>query len=812
MQTLIQDLRYFLRQILNNPGFTVTSVVSLALGIGATTAIFSVIYAALLNPYPYPTADRIVRLTIHSKEVPIDEVLLNGPQVQQVRQLPVIESVLAMDHHALALTGHELPENVNVVNLISNGFNDLGVPPLVGRGLLPSDAIDGQDPQPVVVLGYKFWQKHFLSNPDVLGNTLQLDRKNYQIVGVAMPRFTWYSADVYLPLKLTQNPGPVFTVDLLLKPGVTHDAANAALQPVLGQFARDMPKHFPKQFKVGVEGLNEWVVRSISKTLYLLFGAVAVLLAIGCANVSILLLVRGTARQHELAVRSAVGARRLRVIRQLLTESLVLAGLGALLGVLAAYGILAIIRTLLPRYAFAPEVVVRMNVPVLFFSAGVALATGILFGLWPAVQLSRTHLADVLQTGLRRIAGTVHGRSTHRVLISPQIAFTLLLLTGAGSALEGFLRLLHTPLGYDPHHVLWVGIPLRANSSATWGSRAAYVDQLRAKVAEMPGVTMAAISNNATPPRNGWTERFEILGKPAEEQAIGSINMVSPEYFAVLRIPVLRGRVWNQTENFNGARVAVINRTLAQRFFPNGDAIGHSVKVPDLEERPPELLLAPHMTDSWLQIIGIVDDARNDGLRDPVKPAIFLPYTLSMWRTTQILVRSDVPPSALLHAVRAQLTTVNPEQQTYSGIVEDLDTWLSEQPERQQQLAAWIFGLFAVLALVLAAVGLYSVVSYTVAQRTNEFGIRMALGAQPRDVLRIVFSSTLASIGTGMLAGLLMTLILGTILAKWAEGNSRDPVVLLAGVFVLSVASAIACIIPARHASAVAPMTALRCE
>jgi predicted permease len=412
MQTLIQDLRYFLRQILNNPGFTITSVVSLALGIGATTAIFSVIYAALLNPYPYPTADRIVRLTIHSKEVPIDEVNLNGPQVQQVRQLPVVENVLAMDYQALTLTGHELPENVFVVNLISNGFNDLGVPPLLGRGLLPSDAIDGQDPQPVLVLGYKFWQKHFLSNPDVLGNTLQLDRKNYMIVGVAMPRFTWYSADVYAPLKLTQDPGPMFTVNLLLKPGVTRDAANAALQPLLEQFARDMPKHFPKQFKVGVEGLNEWVVRSISKTLYLLFGAVAVLLAIGCANVSILLMVRGTARQHELAVRAAVGARRLRVIRQLLTESLLLAVVGTVLGVLTAYGILAIIRALLPRYAFAPEVVIRMNLPVLFFSAGVALATGILFGLWPAVQLSRTRIGHMLQAGRRRMAGTVHGEDT----------------------------------------------------------------------------------------------------------------------------------------------------------------------------------------------------------------------------------------------------------------------------------------------------------------------------------------------------------------------------------------------------------------
>lgn len=306
MQVLLQDLRYSLRQFINNPGFTITALVSLALGIGATTAVFSVIYAALLNPYPYPDADRIVRLTIDKG----DWANLNGAQIQQVRQLRAVETVLAMDFHALTMTGHDVPENVNVVGLISNGFTDLGVRPILGRGLLPSDAIDGQDPQPVVVLSYKFWQKHFLGNPDAVGKSLQLDRADYLIVGVAAPRFTWYSADVYRPLKLSQDPGLFKMVDLRLNPGVTHEQANAALQPLLEQFARDVPKHFPEHFKVQVEDLNAWVRRGISGTLYLLFGAVALLLAIGCGNVSILLLARGTARQHELAVRTAAVADR----------------------------------------------------------------------------------------------------------------------------------------------------------------------------------------------------------------------------------------------------------------------------------------------------------------------------------------------------------------------------------------------------------------------------------------------------------------------------------------------------------------------
>lgn len=812
MQTVLQDLGYALRQMAKSPGFTLTAVISLALGIGATTAVFSVIYAALMNPYPYPAADRIVRLTVDTKAGPGEWVNLNGPQIEQLRQVPVIESVLAMDYHAMTLTGHDLPENVNALGLISTGFDALGVPPVLGRGLLPSDAIDGQEPQAVTVLSYKFWEKHFFSNPDALGKTLQLNRKNYLIVGVAAPRFTWYMADVYLPLKLTQDPGPMCIVDIRLRPGVTHEAADAALEPLLDTFARDMPKHFPEHFHVKVEGLNEWVVRGISGTLYLLFGAVALLLAIGCGNVSILLLARGTARQHELAVRAAVGASRSRLACQLLTESLLLAAIGAVLGVLAAYGMLAGIQTVLPRYAFAPEVLIHINLPVLFFSVGVALATGVLFGLWPALELSRTKAGQAMQLNVRWVAGSVRGRRAHNALIAGQIALTLLLLAAAGSAMEGFVNLMHQPLGYDPHHVMSVGIPLHEDSYATWAARVAYFEQLRARVAEIPGVNITAISTNATPPRNGWDSRFAILGKLADEQQVGSINMVGPGYFRTLHIPLLEGRVWNETENQDGAHIAVINRTLARRYFPKGDAIGHSLKLPDVEDRPPGILSAANIADSWLLIVGIVDDARNDGLRNPIKPAVYVPYTLSMREGTQILVRSEVPPLTLLHAVGAQVAAVNAEQQVYNN-VEDLDSWISDEPEWQQEhLAAWIFSVLAWLALALAAVGLYSVVSYTVAQRTNEFGIRMALGAQRGHVMRVVFASTLGSVGTGVLAGLVLTLAMNTILAKWAQGNSHDPRLLLAGALLLSFVSGSACAIPARRATEVDPMTALRCE
>jgi predicted permease len=812
MQVLHQDIRYSLRQFIKNPGFTLTALISLALGIGATTAVFSVIYAALMNPYPYPNADRIVRVTMESKAGSDNWTNLNGPQIQQVRQLGVVESVLAMDFHAMTLTGPDLPENVNVVGLIANGFTDLGVPPALGRGLLPSDAIDGEDPQPVVVIGYKFWQKHFLGNPDVVGKTLQLDRKDYLIVGVAAPRFTWYSADVYRPLKLSQDPARTNLVNLRLKPGVTHDQANAALQPLLEQFAHDMPKHFPEYFKVKVEDLNAWVRRGISGTLYLLFGAVALLLAIGCGNVSILLLARGTARQHELAVRTAIGAQRRRIVRQLLTESLLLATMGAGLGVAAAYGILAVMKAVLPRYAFAPEVVININLPVLLFCIIVALATGVLFGLGPSLRLSRTKVGQVMQSNARRVLGGVHGRKTYDLLIGGQIALTLLLLAGAGSAMEGFVRLLHMRLGYDPHNVMSVGIPLHENTFTTWEARNAYFEQLRAKVAETPGVTGTAISTNATPPHSGDNMRFEILGKPSVEDQMGLVHSVNEGYFATLRIPMLEGRVWDEAENHRGALVAVINRTLAQRYFPGGDAVGHSMKVPGFEERPPLILSVPKLADSWLQIVGVVDDVKDNGLLEPVKPALYLPYTVSLRQWTQILVRADVPPLMLLHTIRQQLAAVNPEQQTFSE-VEDLDGWISDEQEWQQEhLAAWIFGVFGVLALALAAVGLYSMVSYSVVQRTNEFGIRMALGAGRGHVLRIVFASTLVSVGSGIVVGLTLAVALNSVVQKWAQGNARDPLVLLTGTALLLVVSAVACGLPARRAARVDPMTALRYE
>jgi predicted permease len=812
MQTLVQDIRFSLRQLIKSPAFTLTAVISLAMGIGATTAVFSVVYAILMNPYPYAASDRMVHMRYKDRAGHENGFGLTGAQWQQIKTSPVVEDAFVSDDWNLTVTGHDLPEDVSGVYLNSGAFNYLGVPTFLGRGLVPADALDGQDPQPVVVLGYKFWQRHFNGNPAVLGRTLELVHKNYTIVGVAAQRFTWDDGDVYLPLKITQDPVRSFYVGVRLKPGVTHEAASAALRPLMEQFANETPKHFPKdRFQFYLVGLNDDFVRDLGGTLYLLFSAVALLLAIGCGNVSILLLARGTARQHEFALRTAIGASRHRIIRQLLTESLLLSLTGAMLGVLLAYRALSTIVAMLPKYSFPHEAAIQINLPVLMFSVGAALLTGILFGLWPALQLSRPEVSQVMQSSTRKIAGGVRGRTTHNALIAGQIALTLLMLAGAGAAMEGFLHLMQIPLGYDPHNVMSVGIPVHDGTYPTWAARSAYFDQLLKKVSAVPGVTMAAISSNATPPSNGWQTGVEILGKPAQADQKVRINFVNPGYFPLLRIPIAQGRMWDETENHNAAHVAVINQTMARLYFPNGDALGHSLKVPEMRDEPPFNVAAKGGAD-WLQIVGVILDKRDDGLKKPIVPEAFVPYTLSMRMFTQILVRSEVPPLTLLHAVGAEVNSVDPDQQIY-GEVHDLEHWITDLQEWQRErLVAWLFGAFAVLALALAAVGLYSVVSYSVAQRTNEFGIRVALGAQRGHVLRIVFASTVASVGSGIFVGLLLTLALNKVLAQWAEGSSRDPLILLVVTALLSLVAAIACAGPARKALGVDPMTALRYE
>ena len=811
MRVLVQDSIFAFRQLRKSPGFALTAIFSLALGIGATTAVFSVVYGVLMNPYPYKDPDRMVHLVLKDKAGNKHWPGLTGPQIRQVRQARSIESVVGEDQWNLTTTDEELPEDVSGDYLTANATTHFGVPALMGRGFIPSDGPYGQDPQPVAVLSYKFWQRHYAANPDVLGRTLRLVHKSYTIVGVMPARFTWGDGDVYLPLKVTDSPSIQYGAYLLLKPGVSRAAANAELQSLMVQFAKDTPSHFPPAFRVALQGLNDQFVERLGPTLFLLFGAVGLLLAIGCANVSILLLARGTARRHELAVRAAMGAGRGRILRQLLTESLGLSLAGAALGVLLAYQGVQLIVKWLPENSFPHEAAISINLPVLIFSVALALATGVLFGLSPAMHLSRPDLAGILQAGTRRMTAGVRGRRMHGILVAAQVALTLLLLASAGGTIRGFVRLMHTNLGYDPHYAMSAPIPVHDNTYMTWDSRAQYFEQLRQRVAALPEVVSAGISTNATPPSNGWNTHFEILGKPVPQERELRTNFVSPEYFAVLHIPLVQGRMFDHAETMRGARLALVNQTLAHQYWPLGEALGQQIRVPQLKSEPPYAPAVPN-SDGWLQIVGIVGDARDDGLREPVKPAIYVPYTMKMPMFTQILVRTRVEPLTVLRAVRAQVHAVDPDQQV-AGRVRNLEQWISTQPEwAQERLVATLFSAFAILALVLSALGLYSVVSYLVAQRTNEFGIRMALGAGRTHVLRLVFASTSLSVGGGLLAGVVLSLALKGVLARWAEGSSMDAAIVLGVIAVSMAAATVACVLPAYRASSIDPVVALRYE
>jgi predicted permease len=811
MPILLQDLRFALRQIFRNLGFSLTAILSLTLGIGATVAVYSILYDAVLHPWPYAGIDRICDVWITDNGGRDWTWDLTGPQIRQLRQTRAVEDVVASSFSNQAITGSDVPDDVRLIEMTGSHIQFLGLPPLLGRYFVPSDAPDGQDPQPVAVLSFKFWQRHYRGDPAVAGKTIQLNHKTYTILGVMPVRFTWGDGEVFVPMKLASDQTHRYGTKIKLRPGISFAAAESEFRPIFQEFDRQTPNVFPKQFKISVRGLADTYTRDLKKTMFLLFGAVALLLAIGCGNVSILLLARGTARQHEFAIRSAVGASRFRIVRQLLTESLLLSLTGAGLGIFVAYRTIGFIIPRLPEYSYPYEADFHINIAVLFFSVGLALLTGIVFGLFPALQSARPEISQVMQAGTQRLTGSVKGRRLHTALIAGQIALTLLLMTAAGAAIQGFIRMNTAPLGYEPRHVMSVVIPIGEDAHTTWADRARFVTELRDKIAAMPGVLSAGVSTNATPPNSGWYLPVEILGKPASQAQEAAVDFVGTEYFATLRIPLLGGRVWDHSEIARGATLVLVNQAFVRHYLSGGDALGHALRVPEFATLPP-WALAANGAAGWLQIIGVVGDSLNDGLDKPAAPAIYAPYTLVTAQFTQVLVRTQGEPLAMLHGIKQKIASIDPDQQTGSNI-RDLEGWIQREPEyARARLISILFGAFSILALTLAAVGLYSVVSYTVLQRTSELGVRVALGARRRDVLRLVALSAGTSVGLGIVAGLALSLGLNRLIARWIESGTRDPIMVLAASGLLILVAALACMVPARRALAIDPMAALRCE
>jgi predicted permease len=634
--------------------------------------------------------------------------------------------------------------------------------------------------------------------------------------------------DVYLPASRTPvvnlPSGPIVPYILMVKlrPHVTRAAGNSALEPILfEEFKQRTGRVFP-HLHLALTPIIWIFQQNTGTTLKLLLAGVVLLLIIGCANCSILLLARGRTRRHELAIRSAIGASRWRIIRQLLVEAIVISCAGAVLGVAASYWLARLPLALSPD-SFPAESVIRINAPILAFSVALALLCGFLFGLVPALRLSRRDSAPMLPG---RQTGLVAAPAKHRwsVLIAAQVALTLLLMATAGTAVHSFLGLMRMPLGYDPANVMRIGIGLHNKNPGEWSriqprqERIAYFEQIQQKIASVPGVSTVAVGVDATPPSIDpyYKKSFEINGTGDHDQMQARVVLVDQRYFAALRIPVLQGRIWNTDENNRGDFIALVNQAFAKRYLSTSTALGRQLRIPGLKPQNPYQVASTQST-AWRQIIGVIGDTPNDGLGRPVVPAIYVPYTTVMQPNAQFFVRThggvrtQSDPLTYLHSIRAAVASISPDQQISNGTL-TLNQALEADPQyRSQRLFSILFGIFSAMALALALVGIFSLVAYSVAQRTTEFGVRLALGAPRKHVLWVAARIALVSAAAGIAIGLAVESFLGAVLAHWMQ-NAFAAGGLFAAAVLLAVSAMLACLWPARHAITVSPTDALRYE
>ena len=804
--TLLQDLSFAIRQLIRHRVYALSAVVSMALGIGATAAVYSVLYGVLIDPYPYRDANRLAFVTAHYKQGN-GEIFFTLHELDQLRHAKSVEDVLAQSDESMIATDAEVPQSVKVLEISGSGFQVLGAPPILGRVFSASEAPSGAAPPPVAVISYLFWKSHFASAPDVIGKTLDLNQHKYTVIGVVGPRFTWHDSEVYLPMPVGLDPKHRFETLVRLRPGVSTQTATGELTSYVKQFLQADPTMVRESaYTISVETLNDWLLGQFKGTLLVLFAAVGLLLLIGCGNVSILMLARGTARLQELSTRLAVGASRLRIVRQLLTESVILSVTGGALGMAFAYAAIHMITGLLPEYSIPHEVVIRLNLPVLLFSTGVAVAVGILAGLSPALQFSSPRIGQMLQSSGTR-STTSQGARTRSALIVGQIALTILILAGAGAAMRNFVQAYAAQLGFDTHNILLMSVEFPQKAFTTWQEGIIYHDALLEKIKATPGVLSVAGSVTGPPPFNRWLQPVQVVGRPLDSGLQSNVSLVSADFFSVLRIPILEGRTPTREEVLHATHVACVSKAFVDRYFGGSNPIGKLIQPKGFSEIPSELRADPNLTSPF-QIIGIVGDARNDGLHRPALPAIYLPSSVIAVRGGAILARTQGNPEALIHQVGVNLRSLNQNQAVYQAY--SLDTFFSMFVWSHERFIAALFGVFSFVALGLAAIGISSVVAYSVEQRTREFGIRMALGAPQWNVLLLTLSETARTTGAGIILGVLLSIALSNSVQRWTESSMRDASVLsiIAGIFLL--ASALACLLPARRATRIDPMIALR--
>lgn len=810
----MSDFKLAWRQLRKHPSFSAVAVLTLALGIGASTALFSVVHGVLISPYPYARPGEIWAPGVVSASGEQRMRSYRLEEFLEMSALPVFADVMATAPGNALLTGEYAPETLRAIRVSGNAFNFLGVPPVLGRTLQSSDIGSTGEPEPVVVLSFRRWQRLFRGNPDALGKTLRLDDQPHTIVGVMPPRFGWWTDDgVWLPLGTHRAENPSVFPIARLEPGLSATVAAEQLDRLFHEFARVNPSGFPKdEFVARLTNYLDITAASgtMQRSLQLLLGAVGLLLLIACANVANLQLARGTARAREIAVRLAIGARRGQIVRQLLTESVLLSVAGGALGLLFAYVLTDLTVNLMPGFYVPNESRIEINRPVLCFGAVVSVLTGILFGLAPALQVSRPDLVGALKEG-GRDAGPAPGGRMRASLVVAEVALSMILLVSAGLTIRSLTALQRVDLGFRPENVMTVDLPLAPKRYATWEQRNRFAAELLERVQHLPGVRAAAIGNGGLP-FGGPPSTYAIDGEAGSEGQRIMLQLVSGDYLRVAGVPLRRGRMLTAPEVDAADRVAVINESAAKLWPAGEDPVGRTLRLDSLQRLGSPTVLIPTNALPEVTVVGIMADTRNDGVQSEPRPAALVPYTLVAPPTRTLAVRSDGDPKALLGAIQAQVRELDAEQPV------NAPTTFQERlgiQTAQPRFTSALFTLFAGLGLALAAAGIYSVLTYLVARRTREMGVRMALGARRGDVVRLVLRDGSKLTGLGLLIGLLGSLGVAQLLRSQLglfRVSAVDPIAFVGVALLLAAVATLACLVPARRAAGVAPMEALRSE
>jgi putative ABC transport system permease protein len=807
METFIQDIRFGIRMLAKKPMFSIIAVITLALGIGANTAIFSVVNGVLLRPLPFKEPDRL--MMIRETKLPQfpEFSVAPGNFLDWKKQNTVFERLVAYKGSSLNLIGTDDPERLRALNVTEGFFAMLGAQPQLGRDFLAEEDQVGHNN--VVILSYGLWQRRFSGDPKILNQTITLNRQAYTVIGVMPATFHFGSGenelDLWTPMAFTegqaQNHGGHGLVAIgQLKPGITVDQARAEMSAIAGRLAAQYPVDIG--WDVKIMPLLEFSVRSIKPALLILLVAVAFVLLIACANVANLLLARAAGRQKEIATRTSLGASRWRIVRQLLTESLLLSLLGGALGLALAKWGMDLLLTLAP-----PDLPRLNNVSldgrVLAFTATITLLTGVIFGLVPALQSSKPNLNETMKDAGR---GSTEGGRRQRIrstLVVLEVATALVLLVGAGLMIKSFWQLQKVDPGFNPDNTLTVQVSLPKTKYPEESQQVAFFQQLIERVATLPGVQSAGAGHVVPLSGNDFVLAFEIDGRPPLQPGVTqSTNYysVSADYFKAMGIPLRRGRVFTERDIKDSPRVAVINETMAKKIFPDEDPIGKRITFDNRQKGNPE----------WFEIVGIVGDVKQYSLDQVTTMQTYEPYIQQTFPYMTLVVRTTGDPTNLNAAIRSEVLKLDKEQPTTN--FKTLNEFFSISIA-QQRFSVVLLGMFAVVALVLSAVGIYGVLSYAVTQRTHEIGIRVALGAGKRDVLRLVVGQGMLLTVIGVAGGLGAAFALTRLMASLLFGVTATDAVTFASVASLLLAVALlACYIPARRATKVDPLVALRYE